>query len=450
MKLLGNVRQRISDFQAHVNSVASDVRSKAQDSWNGINFGKSEPEIIYDFLAGTTNGTGFLNRNIAPLLSGNGRTVKFASVFLHQKPLVLGSKHSSKHARPGASPCELGDLQLLFLYVDSSKSICQCRSVIFQAKKAPEGGGVIIKNRHQWLLYDESHSFEYKTVLPGTVRVLPKNWNDRERALQYLFMGQQPVRTRLIPAISGAGAFVEFGEFFLRLLNDSTGLDVAPVPTRANNWTRIIWDLIENVAESTAGKRKTRNSGLYGLLQHFNSFENREDFFLEGPPPGEGSNDINAPGGIPLLMAILSDEELGSLAPIKSLQNSTLFSKNPSAPGLPVSDSSIHVKSEMKLPSATNQVLQELPLRPLLESAQTSDLLSHLDSCQEHDEFVAILREISRRQQCGMLHGLTARDAETILKILLTEGLEADFVELRSDLKNITKTSQQINLELPD
>ena len=347
MTLPTNARQRISDFQAHVNSVAGEVRTKAQAAWDGLDFQQGEPDIIYDFLTGTTNGTGYLNREIAPLLSLGRRTVKFASVFVHQKPLVLGSKRSSRQARPGASPCELGDLQLLFLYVDSTKAIYQCRSVIFQAKKAPEAGTFIIKNKDQYLLYDESHSFEYKTVLPGTLRVLPTGWNDRERALQYLFMGQQPVQARLIPANEGAGAFMDFGEFFLRLLNDSTGLQVARIPSRTPDWTRIVWDLIEKVAECTVAQRKTRNAGLHGLLQHFNSFQNREDFFLEGPPPGEGTQDINTPGALPLLMAIVSDEELGPGKDVKTLRECAAPPKTSTLAPDPDPESSLHVLIKM-------------------------------------------------------------------------------------------------------
>jgi hypothetical protein len=304
-------RQRISDFQEHVNTIASELRNLAQAAWDGMDFSRSEPEIVYEFLAGRTSGTGHLNREVAPLLSVNGRIVKFASIFLHQKPLVFGFTTKPPASRTGAAACELGDLQVLFVYADAAKGVCQCRSTVFQTKKVPEGGDFVLSNAYQRRLYDQAHCFEYKTVLPGTTRFLPRVWADRERALQYLFVGAQPVRARLIPADVGAGAFLDFGEFLVRLLNDSTGLAVAAPPTPGlKDWTRIVWDMIEQVAQATANERKTRDSGLYGLLQHFNSFEDRKDFFLEGPPHRDSPVAVTAGGGIPILLVIVSDKEL--------------------------------------------------------------------------------------------------------------------------------------------
>jgi hypothetical protein len=304
-------RQRISDFQEHVNTIAPDLRHLAQAAWNQIDFSKSEPEIIYEFLAGITSGTGHLNREVAPRLSVNGRIAKFASIFLHQKPLVFGYQSNTPTSQNSGAACELGDLQVLFVYADAAKAICQCRSTIFQAKKNRASGDYIIGNAYQRHLYDQAHGFEYKTVLPGTRRALPSVWADRERALQYLFVEAQPVSARLIPANAGAGAFLGFGEFVVRLLNDSSGLAFEAPPTpRLKDWTRIVWDMIEQVAQATADHRKTRDSGLYGLLQHFNSFEDRKHFFLEGPPHQASSVDITAGGGIPMLMVIISDKEL--------------------------------------------------------------------------------------------------------------------------------------------
>jgi hypothetical protein len=305
--------QRISDFQEHVNTIASDLRNLAQAAWNEIDFSKSEPEIVYEFLAGITNGTGYLNREVAPRLSVKGRIVKFASIFLHQKPLVLGYQNNTSISQNSGAACELGDLQVLFVYADAGKAICQCRSTIFQTKKARASGNYIISNACQRRLYHQAHGFEYRTVLPGTRRTLPNVWADRERALQYLFVGAQPVCARLIPANAGAGAFFDFGESIVRLLNDSSGLAVAALPSpRQQDWTRIVWDMIEQVAQATADRRKTRDSGLYGLLQHVNSFEDRKDFFLEGPPHHGSSMDITASGGIPMLVVIVSDKQLAT------------------------------------------------------------------------------------------------------------------------------------------
>jgi hypothetical protein len=312
-------RQRISDFQAHVNGIATDLRTKGQAAWNGLHFHRTEPEIVHEFLSGIQYGTGYLNSVIAPMLSFGGRTVKFASVFIHQKPMVIGYQKSSRKPRPNASACELGDLKVVFLYLDKLKSILQCRSTIFQAKKAVQSGVYVISSNDQRLLYDESFGFDYRTVLPDTKRDFPKLKRDRERALQYLFIGAQPVRAKLIPASPTDGAYLDFGEYLLRFLNDSTGLEVAAMPKpRSKDWTRIAWDLFDKVAETTAGRRKTRNTGLQGILDHFNNFQDRAQFFLEGPPGHDEGGTLGF-GGIPMLLIIVSDSELGDDRMVQAL-----------------------------------------------------------------------------------------------------------------------------------
>ena len=171
-----NARQRISDFQQHVNGEAIAIRKAGDEAWGQIDLRQSEPRIIYDFLRSTKSGTGHLNRTLGKLLSVGGRTVKFASIFLHQKPLVRRLSDN----KPIGGDCELGDLLLLFLYISADKKLRQCRSTIFQAKKNVSSGQHVISHEDQRRLYDDCRAFVYRSVLTGEKRCFPWGASERE------------------------------------------------------------------------------------------------------------------------------------------------------------------------------------------------------------------------------------------------------------------------------
>ncbi|MDB6028575.1 MAG: hypothetical protein JWM68_4798, partial [Verrucomicrobiales bacterium] len=238
-------------------------------------------------------------------------------IFLHQMPKVRGIKNPPS-ASPSKlnEPCELGDLQTLFLYLDREKKIRQARSVIFQAKPEALKGSYVIKDPEQRELYDDCLGFEYETVLKGETRRLPDG-NLRERGLQYIFVdertlqGDRSVRVRTIPSAKDHGAFESYGEHLLRFLNDSTGLDVptkSPEPNTSDGWDQIVWDMINHVAKAFSKKTPTRKSeGFQDLLNHFNHFENHETFSIdmtEGKPLHKGE------GGFGLQLVIVWDPDL--------------------------------------------------------------------------------------------------------------------------------------------
>jgi hypothetical protein len=154
------------------------------------------------------------------------------------------------------------------------------RSVIFQAKLRPANGEHVIDHQFQRTLYDECQGFRYETVLAGQDRRIPAGPN-RERALQYLFVADKPVRTRTIPAAAGLGAFVDYGEHLLRFLNDATGMEVLPRPDESVGWSRIVWDMIDEVAQKVTSQAMPRNQGLREVLDYFNSFESHDRFYFE-------------------------------------------------------------------------------------------------------------------------------------------------------------------------
>lgn len=398
-----NARQRISDFQKHVNSQVAAIRQAGTDAWNTINLSQTEPQIVYDFLRSTTGGTGHLNRALARLLSIGGRTVKFASIFLHQKPMVIGM--SGKNTVGGK--CELGDLQLLYLYISSDKSLVQCRSTIFQAKKKAAAGPYVISHNDQRRLYDQSAGFIYQSVLKGETRCFPWGKSERERALQYLFVGNLPVQARLIPSDVGKGAEIEFGETILRFLNDSTGYTVTTKPSTGKNWSRIVWDQIEHVADSAFGNQGSRNAALKRILNQFNSFEDPKEFFLEVPP----SEHPEFSGGIPMLLVIVSDSELGNRkdTQIKTIQ--AVADQNTE----PAKSSQEHVSIEVEIPVDGRQAgaCQAGGDGPNMLSGNIHDLLLDLEN--SNDNTCEILEESERRSRFG---GLLESEHRTILTVI--------------------------------
>lgn len=306
--LINAARQRISDFIKHVNLHQAEVRALGNETWTNTP-STGEIEIIRQFLSRRDCGTAFLNERLTPILSTSGWVVKFASVFLHQMPMVTGWKEAGA-ARGGSKKllskrCELGDLQTLFIYVTTDKIVCQMRSVIFQAKLRPENGKHVIDHPFQRALYDECEGFQYQTVLPGKDRRLPTGPN-RERALQYLFVAEKPARARTIPAIAGLGAFMDYGEHLLRFLNDATGLEVLPRSDEGEGWSRIVWDMIAEVAQKITSQEMPRNEGLRAVLDHFNSFEGHEMFYVGPDQAGEE--------GFGMQLIIVWDSELEGLS----------------------------------------------------------------------------------------------------------------------------------------
>jgi hypothetical protein len=304
-KVIATSRQRVSDFLEHVNKQQAKIRTLGDKAWLKTP-STGEVEIIRQFLSKPDCGTALLNRELTPLLSRNGWVVKFASIFLHQKPKVEGWKEStrgptSKRVSLGKN-CELGDLQTIFLYLTSDKTVVKIRSVVFQAKVKPMTVDYVIKDRIQRQLYDVCEGFKYESLQAKADRRLPSGPN-RVRALQYLFVGKKPVRARTLPADIALGAFVGFGEHLLRFLNDSTGLEVRPEPDDSQGWNRIVWDMIEEVAKSVTSKGMPRNEGLRAVLNHFNSFENHDIFYVGSD---QATND-----GFGVQLVIVWDSRLG-------------------------------------------------------------------------------------------------------------------------------------------
>jgi len=197
--------------------------------------------------------------------------------------------------------CELGDLHLVFVFLDNNKNIRKCRSILFQAKKdAPikKANSSYIAHKTQSYLYEKADGFEYRNICVG-----PRNWptgEDREKALHYLFCGSADVVTSSACAPGEMG----FGELIFGFLTDSQGLHFEIpelLPPHWANWSRINWDLLNTVANRTF-KKAPRSYLVTDVLNHFNDFTDYNEYYLESEDKG----------GIPTMFVIVKDRKLES------------------------------------------------------------------------------------------------------------------------------------------
>jgi hypothetical protein len=176
-------------------------------------------------------------------------------VFCHQKPL----------ADFGSVPCpELGDLLLVYIEEDQSSEI-KCNSLLLQAKRVTKSSYTIYGHEeHQLKLYKEWPTFKYKRAgkLNGTERnIMPKTINI---GAQYLLMKKPYNDEKLYGCAVPSNNLVfgsKFSQSILNLLKFSTGRAFDYKHPVEDDWTNMIWDLL-NVAEEAKFNRK--NSGIAG------------------------------------------------------------------------------------------------------------------------------------------------------------------------------------------
>jgi hypothetical protein len=294
------ITQRVAQFERVVMANAKEIAEIGNVSWDPIKE-TAETPTIRAFLTNKGAGLDYLNRNLAPLLSKNGRVVKFAGLFLHGTPMVRGwTKNKVGGKKPISGDCELADLMTVFLYVDKSKTIKRMRCVMFQAKMTASKGAHVVDDVKQRQLYDDCDGFDYcnSTVAKkGDSRTLPKG-GSRKKALQFMFVEPRPVETRTIPSTQAKGETLGYGDHLVRFLNGKTGLASGK---RSDSWTQLTTELMEKTAEKLCSDGQIRGPGITDLLGHFNSFEDHLTWCVDD---GEGK-------GLGVQLVIVWDGEMG-------------------------------------------------------------------------------------------------------------------------------------------
>lgn len=287
-------------FIQTISTFSNEIKIHSQKSWLGINLGLSEPEIIKQYLMSPKVGVDYLNENISKLVSGNSQyQIKFASVFTHQKPRIERTVTSKSNCVGNTDQCEIGDLLLIFCFIDRNKTVKLARAHLVQAKK-----DYVLSSASQKCLYENDLDFMMpqniadKSINPNRLRVLPTYATDRIHSLSYLILNSTyPLPSlRQIPWSSN----MEYGyENFLHrfMIGDIGKPFVTPTPT-SNDWDCIIDDLI-NVGTGKVASSTSRGAGLKFVLDSFNYFFFYDEYKMELENPG-----------LPSIYVIVQDTEL--------------------------------------------------------------------------------------------------------------------------------------------
>lgn len=197
-------------------------------------------------------------------------------VFCHQKPL----------ADYGSTPCpELGDLLLVYIE-ENEYGEKRCNSLLLQAKRVTDNIHPIYSSeKHQLKLYSEWPIFKYKKAgkINGTERdIIPKTINN---GAQYLMMKFPYNDEKLFGCAIPSHKLVfsnKLSENILNLLKFSTGRTFEYIHPVDDDWTNMIWDLL-NVAKGA--KFKSKNSGIAGedrlFLETYGDVMNQEFLFTD-------------------------------------------------------------------------------------------------------------------------------------------------------------------------
>ncbi len=287
--------RRLYEFRSIIQSNKFPIIIESQLSWENINFNQNEPNIIWDYLR---NGTKYLNDKIGSILSRKGFTVKFAGVFVHQKPKVTRI-YEWNNCSSDKLNCELGDLLTVFLLVDRNKNLLFQTAFVSQAKKENR-----IDNKCQRCLYEFDKVFKFPENMRRDISILERHLPEfyrRHRSLNYLILDTIPY-VKYIPF--EADIKVNWGFIIYQMLLGLNGLYFTKYLPRNDyiGWSRIIWDLIYFTGKSRY-RNVYRGNVIRKFLDEFNEFDNYNKNFLEGEDK-EG-------GGIPILFIIVQDKEQG-------------------------------------------------------------------------------------------------------------------------------------------
>jgi len=264
----------LSHFVAHYQSInsVSPLRCYYCDSWNGINRA-DEVGAIQKYITAKRHGLDYLNATVARRLSSALFDVKFAGVFCHKKPIVQRTI-VAKAANPSTPlGCELGDLLVAFVLLDSADQLHYYASSLFQAKAKET-----LDNQTQRLLYDVDASFILPKNLGGHERHFPTPAAQRSIALRYLLMGPRRINHDIDARCSPwkSGLSVCWGDFAHSLLQGREGLAATPQAT-GMPWDVINHDLLL-MASKVPGNKPARGTNVAIKLatKAFNSFASRE------------------------------------------------------------------------------------------------------------------------------------------------------------------------------
>lgn len=283
-------------FVNSISAFSTEITLHSIQSWNGIDLQKTEPQIIKSYLLDKGVGVDYLNRNLSPILSHSSYHVKFASVFIHQKPRITRDATSINLCTGDTPACELGDLMVVFCLLDKNKAPIFKSSVISQAKKDR-----ILTSQSQQCLYDSDISFSMparvysNSIINSPQRILPDYAQGRSKALHYLILDTHPT-LRQVPWNSNLE--YSWAHFLNRIIIGDLGLPFDSATSATPDWNCIIHDLL-NIGNGVIPSGISRGNALSELVNVFNSFEEYDKYSIE----------IEDQQGVSILFIIVRDTE---------------------------------------------------------------------------------------------------------------------------------------------
>ncbi|WP_157723255.1 hypothetical protein [Thermococcus barossii] len=337
-----------------------DIVKYSEKSWKhtfdiieGITLKHNEPSYVGAYLY---YGLSQLNRDLlikslfGKELDMNGFQLKFGGIFVHQNPIVEVEPSNPSVKGLSRRTCEIGDLLIIFTFVDKNNVPLINRAFLSQAKidDTPVRGA-------QRILYEKDVRFRFKRPLEENIqknscavtrhnrypRRFPSRW-PKSRGLKYLRLYPLEKETRLelldrdkfCPCLEYCYCRrpwccneYPFGCSIFGLMTGQDGwkfsLNPNP-PLYICGWNHIMHDLITDTAHrvSTLGglkKGKDRfNRGQYlsYLVSQFNRFENINEHFigmnpLDPEPPGK-TESPEGPNGINTMLIMVKDTKTES------------------------------------------------------------------------------------------------------------------------------------------
>ena len=272
-----------SSFVKHYTEVSrlKAFRRLYEESWKRVVMDK-EVDAVRDFLMKPNVGVDFLNKEVSREVNNNEFTIKFASIFCHKKPIVQRTARN-KAINPGSTPgCELGDLFVLFLLMDSLDNIHYSAGALFQAKMDAS-----LNSSSQRHLYDDDDGFTlpdnlYKNKgLKNFHRYMPTYDEGRGRALRYLILkpsgGLYNVQARLTPWSNNYQ--LRWSSFLDGLISGTDGVKINFDTTNPSSWDLIAKDLLWMV-KSVPSRKKPRGNNVASEIatKLFNNFTNYNNY----------------------------------------------------------------------------------------------------------------------------------------------------------------------------
>jgi hypothetical protein len=282
-------------------NAANNFRRAYENSWSGINR-SAEVSAIRSYLLDPNVGISELNGTVAPIISNAVYDFKFAGLFCHQKPRVTRTPASITSCTGDTRSCELGDLYVVFVLLDSAGVCIYASSALFQAKLEPK-----LDSKSQRCLYDCDDTFEVPRYLeqrlapPNKIREMPLASEGRARGLRYLILNPNDpvtdVRSRFSPWNNNYQQ--RWSTFLDGLVSGTDGIALS------NGASTTRWDLISDdllhvgIVSAAAGKARGTNLPTRVATGLFNNFSY-----------GERTTHIyDGEGGIPTMFAIAHQKD---------------------------------------------------------------------------------------------------------------------------------------------